>query len=56
MYCITRSEFVTELTATGVMMTAREQTLSRVWFVHTCFWIEVSHLFLYVRDLENMVM
>ena len=63
----TRSELVnslvtvTELTPTGVMMTARGQTLSSVCDFTYCFWIwiEVSHnivVFLHVRDLENMVM
>jgi hypothetical protein len=62
--CVKRSELVThslvtvtELTATGVMMTARGQTLSSVCDF-TCFWIVVSHniMFLHVRDLEIMVM
>ena len=48
---------VTELTATGVMVTARGQTLSSVCDF-TYFWIrrlKVSHnMFLLVRDLENM--
>ena len=48
---------VTELTANGVVMTTQRQTLSSVCDFTCSFWIEVSHnMFLYVRDLENMVM
>jgi hypothetical protein len=47
---------VTELTATGVVMMAQGKKLSSVCDFTTCFWIEVSHMFLHMRDLENMVM
>ena len=41
---------------TGVVMTARGQTLSSVCDC-AFFWIEVSHnTFLHVRDLENVMM